>query len=59
MAINQQINNQKEIIEKMQSSMLETLNKEKLEVSDFQKIQCLSVALKAAVEVIKTLNTIP
>jgi hypothetical protein len=59
MAINQQINNQKEIIEKMQSSMLETLNKEKLEVSDFQKIQCLSVALKAAAEVIKTLNTIP
>jgi hypothetical protein len=59
MARTQQLRNQNEIIDKMQSNMLDILNKETLETSDFQKLQCLTVALKAAAEAIKTLNTLP
>jgi hypothetical protein len=39
--------------------MLETLNREKLETSDFQKLQCLSVSLKAVSEATSLLNTLP
>lgn len=59
MARKQQIQNQDEIIDKIQSKIIETLNKEKLETSDFQKLQLLSVALKAVSEATKTLNTLP
>lgn len=59
MTRNQRLQNQDEIIDKIQAKMLETLNKEELETIDFQKLQSLSVSLKAVSEAAKVLNTLP
>lgn len=59
MAKNQRLQNQDEIIVKIQNKMIETLNKEKMETVDFQKLQCLSNCLKAVSEATSVLNTLP
>lgn len=59
MAKNQRLQNQDEIIDKIQLKMIETLNKEELETIDFQKLQSLSASLKAVSEAAKVLNTLP
>jgi hypothetical protein len=58
MARNQLLQNQDEILKKIQSKMLDILNKEKLENIDFQKLQFLSVSLKAVSEATRDLHTL-
>jgi hypothetical protein len=58
MARNQLLQNQDDIIKKIQSKMLEILNKEKLENQDFQKLQFLSASLKAVSEATRDLHTL-
>ena len=58
MARNQRLKNQDEILDKIQNQMLEILNRENLETLDFQKLQSLSVSLKAVSEATRLLNTL-
>jgi hypothetical protein len=58
MSRNQRLQNQDEIIDKIQSKILEILNKENMETVDFQKLQSLSASLKAMSEATRVLNTL-
>jgi hypothetical protein len=59
MSRNQRLQNQDKIIDKLQSRILETLSKENMEATDFQKLQYLSLSLRAVSEATKHLNTLP
>jgi hypothetical protein len=59
MATYQRLQKQDEIINKIQGKMLEILNRETMETLDFQKLQSLSVSLKAISEATRVLNTLP
>ncbi|MEW6493384.1 MAG: hypothetical protein AB1589_12900 [Cyanobacteriota bacterium] len=59
MVSNQRLKNQDEIIAKIQGKILDTLSKEMTEPVDFQKLQSLSVSLKALSEATALLNNLP